>query len=80
MNAFIFLVYTALTVLFLPSKSVDAKNASHGVVDENVTVLHLLTLLPRGDVSDSLIFYWLQNLQWTRSTQGMTSYPGTDWR
>jgi len=53
MNAL--LVYTALTVLFLPSKSVDAKNASHGVVDEDVTVLHLLTLLPRGDVADSLI-------------------------
>jgi len=51
----VFLVYTALIVLFLPSKSVDAKNASHGVVDENVTVLHLLTLLPRGDVSDSLL-------------------------
>ena len=49
------LVYTVLIVLFLPSKSVDAKNASHGVVDENVTVLHLLTLLPRGDAADTLL-------------------------
>ena len=50
----VILVCAALTVLQLMLPA-DAQNISYGDVDENVTVLHLLTLLHPGDVADSLL-------------------------